>query len=339
MKLPLMPQLTFYEREQIESFLRRHLSHKDIGHRLGRDRRVIDREITRNKSVHLPYMANSAQRIFEIRKRRKFKPKLEKYEYRNLRKVVIEKLQKDWSPDEIAGRLGKHLLPETNETISHESIYQYIYKGEGRYENLYQHLRTRRPKRQAKLNRRKRSCFVIENRISIHDRPEEIDNKERIGDWEDDSMIFSKQKNTLAVQYERKSMLCRLTKLPNKTAEEHENAIWQSIESLPNMFWHTITRDNGTENANHERTKEVFGIQSYYCDGYSSWQKGGVENLNKQVRQYLPRKLDLSKLTDEDITQIQERLNNRPRKNLGYLTPNEVIANFLKSQRGWAFTP
>ncbi len=144
-------------------------------------------------------------------------------------------------------------------------------------------------------------------------------------------MIFSKQREVLAVQYERKSMLCRLTKVSNKTAEEHENAIWHSIETSPAELWKTITRDNGTENVNHEQTKNIFGVQSYYCDGYASWQKGGIENLNKQVRQYLPKKLNLSKLYNDDIYRIQERLNNRPRKSLNYLTPNEVIAQSVRT--------
>jgi len=126
-------------------------------------------------------------------------------------------------------------------------------------------------------------------------------------------------------------MLCRIHKLPNKTAKESEKAIVDSIESLPRGAWLTITRDNGTENAKHLDTLNNFNIQSYYCDPYCSWQKGGDENLNKLVRQYLPRETDMSKITDEDIYNIQEKLNNRPRKTLNYKTPNEVAAQFIKS--------
>lgn len=328
MKLLPMPQLTFYEREQIEGGLRTGLSHNTIANNICRDRRVVDREILRNSSPFVPYTAAVAQRSFEMRKARKHKSKLEKHENLTLREYVIKMLKEDWSPDEIAGRLKQGLEEDIPGLISHESIYQYIYNGEGRYENLYRHLRTRRPRRHPKLNRRPHSHFSIENRVSIHERPDVVATKSRFGDWEDDTMIFSKQRNVLAVQYERKGMLCRLTKLPNKTAEEHEGAVQKSIESLPAAFWKTITRDNGTENANHERTRNLFGVPSFYCDGYSSWQKGGVENLNKLVRQYLPRSTDLSKLKSNDILQIQERLNNRPRKSLNYLSPNEFIAQF-----------
>jgi transposase, IS30 family len=330
MKFLPMSQLTIYERERIEFSLRVGMSNNAIAKKLNRDRRVIDREIKRNKSPILPYTARSAQQIFEVRKKKKHKHKLETFKYQELRKYVIEKIKDDWSPEEISGRLKNELVPHIKQRISHEAIYQYIYNGEGRYENLFSHLRTHRPKRKPKFKRKNRQ-FTIANRISIHERPVIVNERNRFGDWEDDSMIFSKQKNVLAVQFERKSKLCRITKLPNKTAEEHENAIWKSIESLPNELWQTITRDNGTENAKHESTKDVFGVQSFYCDGYCSWQKGGVENTNKLIRQYLPRSTNLDNLDDDDIFIFQEKLNNRPRKALNYLTPNETIANFLKS--------
>lgn len=150
-----------------------------------------------------------------------------------------------------------------------------------------------------------------------------------VGDWETDSMIFSKQKNTLSVQYERKTMLCRLAKLKSKEAAETERAIAESVESLPNELWQSITRDNGTENTKHLDTLNTFNIQSYFCDAYASWQKGGLKNLNKLIRQYLPRKTDMSKISHDEIYAIQEQLNNRPRKSLNYLTPNEVIAKYI----------
>jgi IS30 family transposase len=336
MKFEPMPQLTFYERQIIESGVRRDLSNRQIAGNLRRDHRVIDREIERNSSPFIPYTALVAQTAFELRQKIKCKNKLEKHCNLGLREYVIEKIKDDWSPEQIAGRL-KNAPPQTcNGTVSHETIYQYIYNGAGKFEYLFPHLRTKRPKRRPKLNRKKRSRFLLENRVSIHERPCIIDARERIGDWEDDSMLFHKQRSTLAVQYERKGMLCRIKKLPDKTAEEHENAIRQNIESLPKELWKSITRDNGTENAKHFETNLIYDVPTYFCDGYSSWQKGGVENLNKLIRQYLPRNIDLAKLNDEDIRLIQERLNNRPRKKLNYLTPNETFANHLE---GGAFTP
>ncbi len=324
-------RITFYEREKIELYLKMKKSYRWIGRKLCRGHTDIMREVKRNSNEHFPYRAVDAQRLQDARQLKKNRKKLEKHENRELREYVISQLKDDNSPDQIAGRLKNEPPPKLEGiSISHESIYQYIYNGSGRYEYLYPHLRTARSKRQRRFDRKKRDKTRIPERISIHMRPEIADRKERVGDWETDSMIFSKQKNILSTQYERKTMLCRLHKLPNKTAKESENAIADSIESLPKEMWKTITRDNGTENAAHLDTLNNFGIRSYFCDPYCSWQKGGDENLNKLVRQYLPKKTDLSKVTDDDIYEIQEKLNNRPRKSLNYKTPNEAAAEYIK---------
>lgn len=328
--MPRISKITYYEREQIELYLKMEKTYRWIGRRLCREHTDISREVKRNSGDYLPYRAVDAQRLHEARQRKKNKKKLEKFAYAKVKEFVVKNLREYFSPDQIAGRLKNQPPKElTGLTVSRESIYQYIYNGAGRFEYLYPHLRTKRHKRQRRFDRKKHSKINIPDRISIHLRPEEIDSKERVGDWETDSMIFSKQKNTLSVQYERKTMLCRLRKLKNKEAAETENAIAESVESLPNGLWQSITRDNGTENAKHLNTLNTFNIQSYFCDAYASWQKGGIENLNKLIRQYLPRKTDMSKISHDEIYAIQEQLNNRPRKSLNYLTPNEVIAKYI----------
>lgn len=327
-----LSRITFYEREKIELYLKMKKSHRWIGRKLCRSHTDISREINRNRGKYFPYRAIDAQRLHDARLLKKNQKKLEKLKHQKLKEYVVANLREDLSPDQIAGRLKNEPPPElTGEAISHESIYQYIYNGAGRFEYLYPHLRMGRHKRQRRIDRKKRNKINIPERVSIHLRPEEVSKKERFGDWETDSMIFSKQKEILSTQYERKSMLCRLHKLPDKTAEESENAIADSIEPLPESIWRTITRDNRTENAKHLNTLNNFEVQSYFCDPYCSWQKGGDENLNKLVRQYLPKKADMSKVTDDDVYIIQERLNNRPRKSLNYLTPNEVVAKFIES--------
>lgn len=325
-------RITYYEREKIELYIKMKKSHRWIGRKLCRGHTDISREINRNSSKYFPYQAKDAQRLNDARLEKKNQKKLEKFKNIELKEYVISNLKNDLSPDQIAGRLKNEPPPELiGKTVSHESIYNHIYNGQGRFEQLYSHLRTGRYKRQRRFDRKKRNKINIPERLSIHLRPEETDKKECVGHWETDSMIFSKQKEILSTQYERKTMLCRLHKLPNKTAKESENAIADSIESLPKEMWKTITRDNGTENANHLNTLNIFDIQSYFCDPYCSWQKGGDENLNKLVRQYLPRKTDMSKVTDEDIYNIQEKINNRPRKTLNYKTPNEITAQFIQS--------
>ncbi len=328
-----MQRINYFEREKIEVYLRMKKKKKWIANKLNRDYSVIKREIKRNSGDYLPYTAISAQRIANRKARKTNKRKLEKYENKKLREYIKKELRNDNSPEQIAGRLKEHPPNEVKDSkdkvISHESIYQYIYNGEGKWEYLYPHLRTKRTKRKKWYSRKYRSNS-IKNRVSIHLREEEINNKERVGDWETDLVLFQKQKEALSVKYERKTQLVRLHKVKNKTAYEFEKTIEATIESLPDNLFLTVTRDNGGENVKHEETKNKYGVQSYFCDPYSSWQKGGVENINKLIRQYLPKNIDFSKITNEDIYVIQEKLNNRFRKNLNYLTPNELLAKELK---------
>ena len=326
-----MQKLTYFDRQKIEMYLRVGKTFREIGKLLGRDHTVISREVKNNKGDYSPYSADVAQRASDIRARRTNKRKLEKYP--ELKKYVVEKLYDDWSPEEIAGRLKEQppiLLK--GKTISYESIYDYIYNGEGRWENLYPCLRRGKPKRQKKKNRKKQAKSAILGRISIKERSEIVNQRERFGDWESDTVCFRKKKASLSVQHERKSLLVRLHKLKDRSAPETQEALTKSIESLPPEFWKTITFDNGLEGACHINIKNIFNLDTYFCDPYASWQKGGVENSNGLIRQYLPRWIDLSKITDKDIYEIQEKINNRPRKKLNYKTPNE-LTNSLRVAR------
>jgi len=287
---------------------------------LRRDHSVLVRELKRNGDGNRKkYRADVAQRLFESRTHKQHRGKLDKYP--ELKEYVVEGLKNEWSPDVIAGKLKTN---NKKHTISHESIYHYIYNKDGKQEKLYQYLRQAQPKRQ-RLYSRKKGKLSITERISIHQRPKVVGERSRYGDWESDSVIFSNQKPILSVQSERKSKLIRMHKALNKTAEETRNALVRTIESVPKEIFLTLTFDNGTEGAKHFEIKDVYGIETYFCDPFASWQKGGVENANKLIRHYLPRNTDLSKLTDRDIYDIQEKLNNRPRKCLNYLSPNEVI--------------
>lgn len=316
-------ELTFFERQKLEYLLRTSQSVRAISRVLRRSHTILSREIRRNGVTRLKYRADAAQRLFEKRKHAKHKGKLEKYP--QLKQYVVQKLQEDWSPQEIAGRLALgEGVPVGCVPISHESIYHYIYERDGRYQGLYQHLRQGRPKRRKKYGR-KHSGTRIPERTSIHTRPDYVNKRERYGDWESDSVIFSKQKTIISVQSERKSRLLRIHKVEDKTAGETLCALRATAESVPTELFHTITFDNGTEGVSHTEIRKEYGVDTYFCDPFASWQKGGVENANKLIRQYLPRQTNLQTLTHQDIYAIQEKLNNRPRKVLGYLTPNEVI--------------
>jgi IS30 family transposase len=322
-----MQRITFFERQVIESGLRVGKSVRAIAKSLGRDHRVIQREVNRGQISGRAYAAILAQRLTKQRERKRHQRKLEKLEFQPLRQYVVKQLKKDLSPEQIAGVTTQQPpLELKGQTISYESIYQYIYEGEGRFENLYFHLRRGKKKRQ-KQKARKPQKVIIPERISIHQRPEAVNEKVAFGHWETDTLEGKRSTHEyVSVQYERKSQLARLHKITDKSALETTEAIRDSIGSLPQYLWQSITFDNGLEGASHHRLKNDYQLKTYFCDAYAAWQKGGVENLNGLIRQYIPKGSDISKLTEEQIYAIQEKLNNRPRKSLNYLTPNQVIA-------------
>lgn len=325
MDMPKGRPLTLYEREQIESWLRLGRKKKWMAKKLNRDYSIIKREIKRNSGEHLPYVAVEAHYYAARRRKKTNKRKLEKWQNEKLKEFVERLLNDSWSPDEIAGRLKKYPPEEVREckdkTVSYESIYNWIYEGEGRFGGLYKKLRRKQKVRQRRFARKKQDKTTIKERVSITQRPEIVEKRERIGDWETDSMIFS-GRSILSVQQERKTKLCRIHKCEDKTAERSEEALRDSIESLPQNLWLSITRDNGSENALHHKTE----IPSFFCNTYCSWQKGGVENLNGLIREYFPKKSNLDKVEESYVHEIQEKLNDRARKALNYLTPNEVLA-------------
>lgn len=321
-----MQRITFYERQVIEAKLRQKRSHRHLALFLRRDRRVIDREVERNCGEVSPYTATTAQRIADQRERKRTRKKLVQDPL--LRAHVVTELRRDCSPEQIAGRLREQpaRTPLAGKRICAETIYQYIYAGAGRFEYLYPHLR-RQHHRRRRVHARTPKKALIPARISIHERPEEAAAKLRLGHWESDTALCRKQQSALSVQYERKSQLARLHKVGDRSAQETIAALRDTIASLPQDLFRTMTFDNGGEGAAHGTLRQDYGIGTYFCDAYAAWQKGGVENLNGLIRQYLPKDAALDAMTDQDIHAIQEKLNNRPRKSLHYLTPNEVIAH------------
>ncbi|MCR4307848.1 MAG: IS30 family transposase [Candidatus Berkelbacteria bacterium] len=310
-------RLGYVERQRIELWLRERLSRREIARRLGRHHSDIDDEYARNMDQgFLPYNARRAQMRAEGRAHHGRKRKLDKDS--ELKEFVVEKLMKDWSPEQIAGRLNKQPPPNLiGRSITFETIYQFVYSLESGSDGqlLYKHLRKGQPKRTGHYGRRS-SNIKIPDRVSIHDRPALVGH----GHWETDT-LFGRKNQPASVQYEKSSQLVRLHKLVDQTAVATREAIADSLESLPTSWRQSLTFDNGTENYEHNQ----LGIPTFFCDPYSAWQKGGVENMNGLIRQYIPKRADLTQYTDQDIHQIQERLNNRPRKGLNYRTPNEIF--------------
>jgi IS30 family transposase len=325
-----MSNLTFYDRQRIELYLNLKRKVSTIAKWIGKDRTVVWREIKRNKPQFNPYNAELAQKATDRRARITNKRKLDKCE--KLKIYVRSRLKLKWSPEQIAGRLSVKSPPSIKgEHLCMETIYQYIYAQKDGEERWFPYLKRAKRTRQKRYSRKKR-IITIPDRVSIHERDKIVSSKERYGDWESDTVCFGRKPEAVSTHYERKSFLVRIEKLENKTADETEQALTRTMDNLPPELRKTITFDNGGEGARHTVIRDNFNVLTYFCDTYSAWQKGGVENMNGLIREYLPKKADITKINQKQLKIIQELLNNRPRKGLGYLTPNEVISSVVNTK-------
>lgn len=325
-----MEYLSYQERKSIEKMLKEKSKIREIGRVLNRSHSTISYEIKLNKNQYVKeYNADTAQERFLKRQNNKGnKSKLEMNP--KLKQFIINHLTlEQWSPEQISGFLK---MVDINNSISHETIYKFVYSEEGKQLKLWLHLRHRKmPKRQFHGTRKNRT--TIKFKVPISERSKAANNRKELGHLESDSMIFSKQKNILSVQVERITKKCVITRLPNKTKEETKYAVEKSIEEFGEANVKSITYDNGTENASHYEINEKYTILSFFCRAYASWQKGLVENTNKLIRQYFPLHTNMNNLTDNEIYEIQEKLNNRPRKSLKYLTPNQAYQILVQGGR------
>ena len=230
-----------------------------------------------------------------------------------------------WSPEEIAGRME---LDTMSDTVSAKSIYRYVYSPMGRRAGLPRYLAQRKAKR-GRRRRNGRREPSIPNRVSIDQRPAEVDARIAFGHWEGDLMHFRRQTDILLTLQERCSRLTLAERLASKDATDTADAIIDQLAALPATAVKTITHDNGGEFARHERVKDAIGLRAFFCDPHSPWQRGGIENANGRLRRDLPRKASLSGYSDNDIDSIVWNLNTTPRKCLGFRTPIEAFASQL----------
>lgn len=322
--------LTFHEREIIEKMLIQKVSHRKIWKILWRWKSTISDEIRRYSTPASWYEAVLAEKQFNRNQSKKWNKKKIENDFR-IKNYILEKLDLDWSPEEISWRIKLfHSDPDMDNYIPyvcHETIYSYLYTKENKHLKLYSKLRRHRHKRVKYWSRVKRNVdTIIKNRVSIKDRENIIEKKQRVGDFESDSVIFPGKKAVLNTNICRVTRLARIELVSDKSAlssiSVQKNIVYEMEEKWVSVF--SFTFDNWTENALHEQLKELW-VKTYFCDPYCSYQKWAIENLNMFIRQYLPRNTDVSKLTHHDIYIIQEKLNNRPRKCLWYLSPNECF--------------
>ena len=318
--------LTIDEREQILLGINRGDTFTAIAGQLGRTVSTISREVKRGGG-RCEY---SAWRAHERARQQTRRPKPFKLRPGRLLEEVASRLEQLWSPDEIAVRLRLDHADDPQMRVSHETIYQSLFvqgRGELRRE-LARCLRSGRTARKPRgaIEGRGR----IPGMVMLSQRPAQADDRAVPGHWEGDLILGQGSRSAVGTLVERSTRMTLLLHLPDgKSAEQVEAAMREAVSKLPSSLARTITWDQGAEMAKHAAFTTATGIPIYFCDPHSPWQRGSNENTNGLLRQYLPKGTDLSGLSRRELDMIQDSLNGRPRKTLGYLTPSEKLAEFL----------
>jgi IS30 family transposase len=311
------------QRYEIELLRNQKYSMTKIAEIIGKNKSTISREIKRNcDQRNGVYKSELAQK--KSIDRHKNKPKKISFTLA-IQAYVIEKLMEDYSPEQIVGTALKDGLP----CVSIERIYQFIWKDKKAGGKYFKHLRTK-GKRYNKRGHLKGKRGILVNRVDIDLRPAVVEEKIRLGDLEMDLVIGKDHKGALLTINDRASGKLKMGKVESKEASEIEAKALELLEDWK-PYLHTITTDNGKEFANHENIAKMLEIAFYFAKPYQSWQRGANENLNGLIRQYFPKKYDFSLITSQRITEVENILNNRPRKRFGYKTPNEIFKQKLKT--------
>ena len=313
------------KRDRLQALWESGHKQKEIAKILEVDKSTIAREIKRNRrkkrcrggTKNGPYVATVAEHKAYVRR------KYSKYQGKKineddlLKTYIIRGLKNGWGPDEISGKMKKD---KQKFYASKTAIYEWLRSNRGQRWCPYLYSKRYR-KRKQKKNKIKKT--LIPHRISIELRPRGAEHRTRFGHWESDTMVSAKKtasKEALSVLYERKAKYIQAKKIKNLQPETNNAAIQKMKQEVTTIK--SITFDNGIENTRHEK----LGIPTYFCDPYSSWQKGGVENANKMIRRFIPKGSDIADFSDEYVMMVIDILNNKPRKSLCYKTPNEVMA-------------
>ncbi len=320
-----MKHLTVEQRYTISVMKKRNYSQKEIAKAIEKDKSVISRELKRNCDKRSGnYNSDLAQRKYE--QRQKDKPKCIKFT-KEIKSFVESWLDKDYSPEQIAGRAKL----EGINCVSHERLYQHIWQDKKQGGKLHLHLR-RKGRKYRKRGAAKDTRGIIRDRVDISERPAIVEQKQRLGDLEIDTVIGQNHKGALLTINDRGSSIVWITKLSGKNAEELAQKTIETLTPYKELL-HTITADNGKEFAEHKTISKGLGIDFYFAKPYHSWERGANENTNGLIRQYFTKGSSFENITDKDVADVQKILNNRPRKKLNFLTPNEFFFINLLNQK------
>jgi IS30 family transposase len=312
-------QITEEERYQIWANKKAGFSVPQIAEELGRNKSTIYRELEPNacdRGYH-PKQANHKARQRKSESTKSIKMTAE------LIDLIEEKLYLDWSPKQVSG----WLIIEKKVLISHERIYQHVWKDKIQGGESYKHLR-RQGKKYDKRRNGKSTRGHIKNQISIDDRPQIVDDKKRVGDWEIDTVIGKNHLDAIVTVVERKTLFTVAALVDCKQADVVTTATIQLLTPLKDRV-HTIIADNGKEFAYHEKLVKELGTKVHFAHPYSSWERGLNENTNGLLRQYFPKGTTFRTLSQSDVDMAVERINNRPRKTLGFKTAAQMMEKSL----------
>jgi len=305
-------QLTQEQRYQIHALLKMGHRQTEIADYLEVHKSTISRELRRNKGLR-GYRPKQAHRKAMSRRnhaQRRINP--------GIWLLIEAKIRREWSPEQISGWLKRYEAVD----ISHEWIYQYVLTDKHAGGTLYRHLRCQkmRRKRYGSYDRRGK----LPNRVSIEERPAVVDKRQRIGDWEVDTIVGKGHRQAIVSLTERKSRLVLLRKVDRRTADLVSNAVISLLQPIAEHS-HTITGDNGKEFAEHERISHELNTDFYFAHPFAAWERGTNENMNGLVRQYIPKRREFDTISEHELLFIANRLNHRPRKCLDFMTPFEVF--------------
>jgi len=322
--------LSLAEREEISRGIVAGHSIRTIASQLGRAPSTVSREIRRNGGQRR-YRGNKADEAAWQRAHRSKTCKLAA-NYA-LAHIVAEKLQLEWSPDQIAGWLKYTYPDDEHYQVSHETIYKTLFiqaRGALKKE-LLQYLRRPRAMRRSRHHTQKTSDHGrITNTVSIRERPAEVEDRAVPGHWEGD-LLCGSNNSQIATLVERHTRLVMLVRVPSKDTKTVIDALIKQSHKLPRELYKSLTWDRGKEMADHTRFSLDTGIKVYFCDPQSPWQRGSNENTNGLLRQYFPKGMDLSNVHQNRLNAVARRLNERPRKTLQYRTPAERFAQCVAS--------
>lgn len=305
-------QLTYEQRYLIFTVLKMGFSQSRIAELVGVHKSTISRELKRNTGKR-GYRYKQAQRKAQQRQN-KARKRISQAEWQ----IIDEKLKTDWSPEQVSHWVKRcHGIQ-----VSHEWIYTHIWDDKKSGGKLYKHLR--HPKKYRRHPGKGDTRGIIPNRKSIEERPDAVDKRERIGDWEADTIIGRGHQGAVVTLVERKSRFLRMGLVKRRTKDSVKEMIVRLMSGLP---VHTITFDNGKEFAAHEEIAEALNAKTYFAHPYASWERGTNENTNGLIRQYIPKGSNIMKLTKVDILFIENRLNARPRKCIDFNQPMVFLIN------------